>query len=170
VHPLIETRPRGLCKSLRWKPWEGFQPLRHRHPPCLPPRFARPRAMIRGQRSWPAPHALRWKPCEGTPFKVFTGPIPKPSPRRLVLTQIVRRSDRKDEQGGTEEQREQGLGLRDGGARTEVTVDFDASRDDLSGKPILSLFLCSSPFHLRPGLTRPATPKPGSPRSSSRSS
>jgi hypothetical protein len=52
------------------------------------------------------------------------------------------------------------LGLRGGGARTEVTVDLDASRDDLSGKPILSLFLCSSLFHLRPELTGPATPKP----------
>jgi hypothetical protein len=41
-----------------------------------------------------------------------------------------------------------------------VTVDLDASRDDLSGKPILSLFLCSSLFHLRPELTGPATPKP----------
>ena len=62
---------------------------------------------------------------------------------------MYRRSDRKDEQGGTEDQREQGLGLGDGGARTEVTVDLDVSRDDLSGKPILSLFLCSSLFHLR---------------------
>ena len=76
------------------------------------------------------------------------GPIPKPSPRRLVLTQILRGSDRKDEQGGTEDQREQGLGLRDSGARTQVTVDLDASRDDLS-QPILPLFLCSSLFHLR---------------------
>jgi hypothetical protein len=41
-----------------------------------------------------------------------------------------------------------------------VTVDLDASRDDLSGKPILSLFLCSSLFHLWPELTGPATPTP----------
>ena len=96
---------------------------------------------------------------------MFTGPNPKPSPRRLVLTQIVRRSDRKDEQGGTEDQREQGLGLRDGGARCEVPVDLDASRDDLPGKLTLSLFLCSSLFHLWPEPTGPAKPKPVGPAS-----
>jgi len=76
------------------------------------------------------------------------------------MTQILWRSDRKDEQGGTEDQREQGLGLRDGGARCEAPVDLDASRYDLPGKLILSLFLCSSLFHLWPELTGPATPKP----------
>ena len=39
-------------------------------------------------------------------------------------------------------------------------MDLDASRDGLPGKPILSLFLCSSLFHLWPELTGPATPKP----------
>ena len=39
-------------------------------------------------------------------------------------------------------------------------MDLDASRDDLPGRPILSLFLCSSLFHHRPELTGPATPKP----------
>ena len=41
-----------------------------------------------------------------------------------------------------------------------MPVDLDAGRDDLPGKPIQSLFLCSSLFHLWPELTGPATPKP----------
>ena len=51
------------------------------------------------------------------------------------------------------------MGPRAGGARTQVTGDLDASRDDRS-QPILPRFLWSSLFHLRPELTGPATPKP----------
>ena len=41
-----------------------------------------------------------------------------------------------------------------------MTLDLEVSRDDLAGKPNLSLFLCSSLFHFRPELTGPPTPKP----------
>ena len=75
-----------LLLDLRWEPWEGSHTLRP--PTChtRPARCARPRAMVRGEQSSPAPHATR-------PSHLRSG-------RNSVSTKHPRRGGREAEGGG----------------------------------------------------------------------
>jgi hypothetical protein len=53
----LEVSRIAMLKTLIWKPWEGFHALGTCQPALPPPRYARPRAMVRAEQSSAAPHA-----------------------------------------------------------------------------------------------------------------